>query len=314
MAKRKSKSQTSSAVQAKSRTKARREAREADRRKRRNLTYVIGLVVAAVVIAGIVLILSQPQDAPIPEGTFSRYEGIPQTLDEDGFPVLGDPDAPVRVIEYSSFSCPACRNWHESSLDDMLEQVRAGAVSFTFVPLQTGGVPNPAGAAKVALCAGEQGQFFEMHDALFDWQGRYGNRAFTQQRLDTGVANFELNQSQFDECRGSSEMNDLLDTAQAIASSRGTTSTPSFTVQGQLVSQGELFSSIEQTLQNIIATTGRQPVPLGEQGDEDTTDVEEVTPEATEEPSAEPTEDVSEEPMAEATEEVTPVATEATSG
>jgi protein-disulfide isomerase len=304
----KSTQQTASASAVKSRTKARREARESERRRRRNITYVLGFIALGVVIAAVAFLITRPQDAPIPDGTFDRYEGIPQSVDENGFPTLGDPDALVRVIEYSSFSCPACRSWHEDNFDRMIEQIRAGVVHLTFIPLQAGGVPNPAGAARVALCAGEQGLFFEMHDALFDWQGRYGNRAFTQQRLDTGVENFNLNRDQFNQCRGSSVTGDILDAAEAISSSRGATSTPSFSVQGTLVSQGALFDTIETTLQNVIATTGRQPIPLSERSGTGT-EVE-VTPEPTE--VAEP--EITEEPTSEVELETTPEATETSGG
>jgi protein-disulfide isomerase len=219
--------------------------------------------------------------------------------------LLGDPDAPVRVVEYSSFSCPSCLTWHEDNFDEILEQVKAGAINFTYIPLQTGPVPNAEGAAKVALCAGEQGLFFEMHDALFAWQGAYGNRAFTQQRLSSGIENFNLNESAFSRCRDSSAVSAQLETAEALATDRGIGSTPSFSVQGNvLTSDEDLFEVIDQTLANYIETTGSEPVPLDLRSEDELEVTAEATAEVETTMEAEVTPEVTE--AAEATEATTP--------
>lgn len=284
-----------------SRTRARREAREAERKRRRNITYAVIAGIVAIIIVGVVVIINQPQDAPIPSSV-EALAGIPQTVDDNGFPVLGDPNAPVEVTEYSSFSCPACGNWHDDNWDRMLEEIRAGVVSFTYIPLQTGAIPNAAGASRYALCAGEQGQFWEFHEALFSWQRNFGNRAFTQQRLDTGVENFGFEVGEFNSCRNSSATSQLINLANQLAVSNNATSTPTFRVQGINVSQNELFGRIDSTLENWRASTGLEPTPLDAPAtDEDVTEVE-TTPEITEEPMAEATEEMMDEAM-EATEE-----------
>ena len=296
-----------------SRTRARREARLVQERNRRRLTLAVGLAVAAAVAFLLIFLITRPQEAPLPEGLFERYAGIPQTFDADGFPMLGDPDAPVRVVQYSSFSCPSCLTWHDDNFDEIVDRIQAGAINFTYIPLQTGPIPNAEGAAKVALCAGEQGLFYEMHDALFAWQGTYGNRAFTQQRLSSGIENFNLNENAFSRCRDGSAVSAGLETAEAIATDRGINSTPSFSVQGNvLASNDDLFEVIDQTLTNYIDTTGIEPVPLDMRsqdqmevttepepiGDIETTDEAEVTD------TVETTPEVSE--AAEATEATTP--------
>ena len=288
-----------------SRTRARREARLVEQRNRRRLTLAVGLAVTAAVAFLLIFLITRPQEAPLPENIFERYAGIPQSFDTDGFPLLGDPDAPVRVVEYSSFSCPSCLTWHEDNFDEILEQVKAGAINFTYIPLQTGPVPNAEGAAKVALCAGEQGLFFEMHDALFAWQGAYGNRAFTQQRLSSGIENFNLNESAFSRCRDSSAVSAQLETAEALATDRGIGSTPSFSVQGNvLTSDEDLFEVIDQTLANYIETTGSEPVPLDLRSEDEPEVTAEATAEVETTMEAEVTPEVTE--AAEATEATTP--------
>ena len=81
------------------RTRERREERQRQQRRQRQIGLVGGLV-ALVVIAAVVLILvNQPTEAPIPAEALDRYEGIPQAKTEAGYPILGNPEAPVSVVE-----------------------------------------------------------------------------------------------------------------------------------------------------------------------------------------------------------------------
>ena len=90
---------------------------------------------------------------------------------------------------------------------------KLGQVLFTYVPLNTGSIPNAPGASRAALCAGQQGRFWEMHDVLFDWQTRYGNTAFSQNRLLTGVEKLGLSSGDFTNCFNSADISATLDAA-----------------------------------------------------------------------------------------------------
>jgi len=284
MAKRSSSKSTSASGGSRSRTRDRRRQRQQQKQQQRTIGIVVGVVIVAIVLAVAFIIVNQPASAPIPEGTLDKYDGIPQTVSDEGFPILGNPNAPVLVEEFSSFSCPGCQQFHENFGDDIVEQVREGVIAFEYIPLTTGSIPNAVGASKAALCAGEQGAFFEYHDALFDWHSRYGNQAFSQNRITSGVENLGLNEGQFDSCIGSSRIDDVMSAAQSVAAGRGATSTPSVFVNGTaLPTSADLVSAIQQAL----AATGLSPVPLDSGDDEPEPVVEETDePEMTEEAEA----------------------------
>lgn len=180
-----------------------------------------GVIAAAALLLVIFLIIAnQPAEAPIPENAVSRYEGIEQGTTVEGYPRLGPADAPVQVAEYSSFDCTACRAFHEEAMDGLIERLRGGNMSLTFVPLYgTGSVTNGEGAARAALCAAEQGAFWPFNDALFSWQGVYGNQAFTSNRIRTGAEALGLDWGAFDACVRAGVPNDALFTARSQASS-----------------------------------------------------------------------------------------------
>jgi protein-disulfide isomerase len=143
----------------------------------------------------------------------------------------------VEVVEYSSFDCPACALFYENVMPELLDRVEAGEISFSYVPLfGTGSIANGQGAARAAVCAGEQDAFWTYHGALFTWQSTYGNQAFAGNRLRTGVTNLGLDMGEWDACFASDRPDEVLIAANGAANSlEGFTGTPTVTVNGQIV-------------------------------------------------------------------------------
>jgi protein-disulfide isomerase len=272
------------------RTAERRKEREEQKKRQRQLTFLIGAGVAAAVFVVLLVLLNQPAEAPIPEYSAARYEGIPQSTTDQGFPVLGKVDAPVEVIEYSSFDCPHCRDFHEQALPQLIERVRAGEIKMTYVPVYgTGGIQNGQGAARAAICAGEQGKFWEFHDALFTWQGDYANTAFSQNRLFTGINNLGIDRGQWDACMASELPTTVTEAARSSMTLQNLPGTPAVLVNGTLVAN-LVIETINQAINDALATSGVVPVPIGA--------------ESTAEPSA-PAGEATTEPAIEATAEMT---------
>ncbi|RMG78408.1 MAG: hypothetical protein D6712_21545, partial [Chloroflexi bacterium] len=291
---------------------------------------------------------NQPTEAPTPEELITEYEGIPVSFDDRGFPRLGDPTAPVEVVEISSFDCPHCREFHETVTPSLIERARAGDIVFVYVPLWgTGGIPNGEGAARAALCAGEQGRFWEMHSILFHWQGQFPASPFSTNRLTAGIENLGLDVGAFNACFNSEKTNNTLEAAREFAISKGEefTGTPSVYINGVLVSPAtldEITTAIDEALARVrrdeateepemtpeatveavvVEETEEPPVEETEEPMMEMTEEPEMTSEATveaaavevtEEPEVTPAVDATEEPMVEATEEpeMTPEATQ----
>jgi len=230
-----------------SRTRDARRRRQRQRRQNQRLLLLAGIVVLALLSITVVIVSNQPADAHIPPDLSQRYEGITRSFSPEGFPRLGDVDAPVTVEEYSSFSCPGCETFHSQSFEALLEPVRAGQVLFTYIPLQTGAVPNAQGAARAALCAGRDSLFWEMHDMLFDWQTRYGNTAFSQNRLLAGIEALGMDNSSFTRCFNDAATSSTL----AAALDAEISTTPTIRVNGVSLGQDSIPSA--DTLLQAIA-------------------------------------------------------------
>lgn len=289
-----------------SRTAERRQERERQRRRQRLLVVAIAIIVLAVFFVFALILANQPSEAPIPEAALTRYEGISTSRTTEGYPRLGDPDAPVQVSEYSSFGCPGCKLFHDEAIDAIVERVRSGNMAFIYVPLwQRSGaaVANTQGAARAAVCAAEQNAFWTLHDAFFEWQSVYGNQAFTNSRIITGIEAVGLDRGEYDACIGSGRPDEVLNRAQQQASALiNFVGTPTIAINGVVPvdSEGNPYtatSDILAAIDNAIATAARRQQPEStaegtpeatEEADEETTpeattaDDEEAIPEATE--------------------------------
>jgi len=281
------------------RTLERRKEREQQKKRQRQLTFAIGGVVIAVLAIVIVLLITMPAEAPIPNGTATRYQGIAQSVNDKGFPVLGKDNAPVKVTEYSSFDCSHCAEFHSGTWPQVLDSIRKGEVQFTYVPVYgTGGIQNGQGAAKAAVCAGDQGKFWEMYDTLFSWQTAYANTAFSQNRFVSGVNALGLDSGQWNQCVSGGKPDTVINAAMESFRLQNVAGTPALFVNGTVVdtaSNVSLMSAIASALQ----AAGGVPAEVTAEATQST--VAEATAEATTQPTVEKTAEATSEPTAEAT-------------
>ena len=166
---------------------------------------------------------------------------------------IGPEDAEITVTEFSDFQCPFCAiasglpSWisqYESQYGDLIgiskkikDLAKEGKLRFVYVPMNFLGQESVY-AAQAALCANEQGKFWEMHDALFiAHDSKENNGKFEKDKLETIAGSINgLNAATFNDCL---ESDSTLTEAQSInqaANSVDVTGTPSFFVNGQKVS------------------------------------------------------------------------------
>jgi protein-disulfide isomerase len=86
-------------------------------------------------------------------------------------PVLGNPNAPVKIVEFSDFECPFCRRFYQDTFPQLKkEYIDTGKVALYYRHLPLPMHPNAKPFANAAECANEQGKFWQMHDQIFKEQ------------------------------------------------------------------------------------------------------------------------------------------------
>ena len=117
-------------------------------------------------------------------------------ISADNDPVIGNPNAPITIIEFSDFQCPFCARFHVETLPSIMnEYINDGQVKLVFRDFPIQSIHSNALAASVASeCANEQGKFKEMHDILFENQKEWNNQntdnainTFIQYASDMGL-------------------------------------------------------------------------------------------------------------------------------
>lgn len=99
---------------------------------------------------------------------FKPLEDKVHTLTHEGSPILGNPNAPVKVYEFSDFQCPYCSRVGPAVKDLQKAYGKDVAIVFKHFPLSFHKEALPA--AKASMAAMEQGKFWEYHDKLFTVQ------------------------------------------------------------------------------------------------------------------------------------------------
>lgn len=89
-------------------------------------------------------------------------------LKVDGTYALGSKDAPLTMVAFSDYQCPFCRQFESTTFLELRKKyIDTGKLRFIARNLPLDFHPNAKGAAEAVLCAGDQGHFWQMHDALY---------------------------------------------------------------------------------------------------------------------------------------------------
>ena len=99
-----------------------------------------------------------------------------------GSPILGNPNAPITIVEFGDYQCHQCYNWFHNTKPAIKENyIDSGKVNLVFVDLAVIGKDSPK-AAEASYCAEEQGKYWEFHDLMYNSQSP---------QIDDGWANTE---------------------------------------------------------------------------------------------------------------------------
>jgi protein-disulfide isomerase len=155
----------------------------------------------------------------------------PVVADSAVFPghVIGSDSAPVTIIEYADFECPACGKFAVLTEPDIRTRlVSTGRVRWIFRDFPLEGHANSMLAHMAAACAGDQGKFFEMHDQLYFNQGRWALESRPQREFRAYARAIGLDLDRYDECVDSGRYLGRLTAMREDALRRGINSTPTF--------------------------------------------------------------------------------------
>ena len=164
--------------------------------------------------------------------------------------VVGDPEAPVTIIEYASMTCPHCRRFHKEVYPVIKEKyIDTGKAKLYFREFPFD--PSSAAAFMLAQCAGED-KYFSMVDILFEQQpiwtrGKVVDELFKIAKL----AGFT--QESFAACLKNQELLDnVLSIQKKAAEDYGVDATPTFFINGTKYSGNMSAEDMGEVIESLV--------------------------------------------------------------
>lgn len=158
----------------------------------------------------------------------------------------GDPDAPVRMIEYASMTCGHCRNFHDQTYPTLKsEYIETGKVYFILREFPLDNVATAV--AMLARCAPEE-QYFDIIDLFFATQRQWIQTENIVGELFNVSKQVGFSQAAFEACLTNQELLNGIQTVKQSGSEFGVQSTPTFFINGEMV-RGAL--SVDQLREEI---------------------------------------------------------------
>lgn len=231
----------------------RQEIREKQRRQERmqRILLIGGISVIALVVVAFMVASSLPRTYSILDAPVVEY---PQA----NFNAMGDPNAPVKIIEYADFQCPFCRNFYEDTEAQLIDTyIKTGKVYFEYHSFGNFIGAESARAAEAAYCAGDQGKFWEMHDLLFTNQGAENSGALKDDKLKALAAHLELDITKFNSCFDGGQQKGRVTQDGLDARAANVSSTPTFFVNGTEIKGAQPFSTFQQTIDAALTAAGQ---------------------------------------------------------
>jgi protein-disulfide isomerase len=225
------------------RAQARAERRERERaaaaraRRRRSSMRLGAVLAAAIAVVGVLVVVSRegasetaaPAAGEAPAGAAEvgrLFEGIPQRGT-----ALGDPDAPVTMVEFADPQCPFCAQYNRDVLPTVVERyVRSGKVRLELRVLRFIG-PDSERAAQLAVAAAGQDRLWQFVDLFYRNQGTENSGYVTEdflRQLARATPGLDAERAMAES--GSATVEDRLESAEQAAASAGIEATPSFLV------------------------------------------------------------------------------------
>lgn len=166
---------------------------------------------------------------------------------------LGNSEAPLALVEFSDYRCGYCQQ-HQAGVFPKLKAqwIDTGKLQYEVRHFPLKGNTQSLPAAIAAHCAGEQGQYWAMHENLFA-NSRFLGEAFYQ----ASAKSLGVDNEAYEHCRGTEAARAAVQADVALGKRLGVTGTPRFylgRVEGKMLTDVRILSGIQrfETLDRLL--------------------------------------------------------------
>jgi len=213
-------------------------------------SLAIGAIIASITITLIIFGVNNSSNEielsiePIPEMDQIGPKKITiDTFLSNGSPILGDPNAPITLVEFGDYQCHYCNVFFQSIEKDILKNyVDTGKVKIIFKDYNIIGEDSVI-ASQGAHCANDQGLFWEYHDILYsNWTGENNGWA-SSENLAIFAQQIDLNMNKWSECMKKGSHSQIILKSNDDARTLELTGTPAFFIINSEGKVSKLFGA-----------------------------------------------------------------------
>jgi protein-disulfide isomerase len=217
----------------------------------RNILIVAGGAVAvAAIAAGVYFGTRPPAPGQPPVAVAATPDKSALLAVQPGDHVLGDPKAPVTMIEYASFTCPHCADFHTRILPEIKKKwIDTGKVKLIYRDFPLDQVA--AKAAQIAECSGND-RYFGVIDLIFRGQPTWAAAADPIAELAKPLRIAGLGDNEIKACLANeAKANEVIADAQG-GQALGVNSTPTLFINGQMYSGGRSVEELDGVFAKLV--------------------------------------------------------------
>lgn len=160
----------------------------------------------------------------------------------------GGANAPVVIIAFSDYECPYCKKAEPTVAEVMA--IYGDKIRYVHRDYPLPFHKFARKAAETARCAGEQGKFWEAHDALF-------KAALSDETIETTVVAVGVDKTKLDECLASGRVKKMVDDDMAAGGDVGVSGTPAFFINGRMLSGAQPADRFKAVIDEELKKSGK---------------------------------------------------------
>lgn len=212
------------------------------------------ILVAAFLIAGaLIYSVTADRTASLPTADLSASANSKDLADDDV--ILGDPKAPVTIVEFGDYQCPFCARFFKTIEPQIRENyINAGKAKMIYRDFAFLG-PESAEAANAAQCAAESGKYWVYHDRLFETEildGIENNGNLNTALFKSIAAEIGLDKAKFETCLNSGKYKAEIEKDYKDGLAAGVQGTPATFVGKQFISGAVDYSEFQSAIEAAL--------------------------------------------------------------
>jgi len=214
------------------------------------------VIVAGVLIAGAVIYSNSGKLQRV-EGPKKEAAGVGLAKDKetpavslvDDDPVLGNPNAPVTIVEFGDFQCSFCGRFFKTTITQIKESyVKNGDVKIVYRDFPLSSIhPMAEKAAEAAECANEQKKFWQYHDKLYENQ-----ESLSVDNFKVWAKDFGLDSDRFNKCLDSGKYADEIKKDFNDGVAAGVQGTPASFINGRFIEGAVPFEQFQSVIESEL--------------------------------------------------------------